>query len=243
MGESEQTTPQSHQDDFSSNRSPQSPITPKSTADDFHQLDLDALDTKLQDRDNIAPRRPPSRDAFEMIDASRRTLLNWGLDHAQIDCARRWDQLHDHHTAEAMHMQLLAECAQSLSASKPSLQLLMDEYEDKKSAYDDFRYEATLKHKDHPCTKRAEDVVKVLLSEMVERKFSVKDMALYQDATRRGEATMQIVAEYCEAKLRELKGEGDRPARRLKPHRPPQQKLRRSSRIRKLEKRKKISKS
>jgi cell division septum initiation protein DivIVA len=87
---------------------------------------------------------------------------------------------------------------------------------------------------------RAQNATHKVVSEMQIRGYSAEDMALYYDAIRDDRATMELIAEHCENKLKELKRKSKRqPTRKgLKAGTIP---LRHSMRLRKREVRKRAT--
>lgn len=171
---------------------------------------MENLDAKLRKHQQnpptpvTSPSQSEDPDSEHSIDIDRRILLQWGLDHNEVDQSRRWDQKAVHQSAESIHMRLLSECAQDVAHLPPSLSLLHNEYEIKMLAYN---------RRNHPVDgittprSRAQRAAQNVVSEMRIRGYSAEDMAPYCDATREDWATMEFVAAHCENKLQEMKHE------------------------------------
>lgn len=179
-------------------------------------LDLESLDTKLRKQRSATPilsSASSDSDFRDSIDDSRETLMRWGLSDADIDRARRWDQKPLHHTGESIHMKLLSECAESILYEPPSLRLLHDEYDKRMDEYN--------RRKQHFDTStsaqdRAQWAVDQLITQLLLQGNSAPDIEKYRSATSGGEATMDLVAEYCEDKLRELRRKNEQRSRLAK---------------------------
>ena len=181
-------------------------------------IDVENLDAKLcKHQQNpptpiISPAHSEQADSEQLVDINRRTLLRWGLNHDEIDQARKWDQKPNHHSAESIHMRLLSECVQEISHFPPSLSLLHNEYENKMITYNRRKHTvdgySTARY-------RAQNAAHEVVLEMQIRGYSAEDMVPYYEVTRDDRATMELIAEHCENKLKELKRKGRRqPARK-----------------------------
>lgn len=194
-------------------------------------LDLEFLDKELRKQRPATPILSSSDSDFrDSIDDSRETLVRWGLSVADIDRARRWDQKPLHHSGESIHMKLLSECAESIVCESPSLRLLHDEYDKRMDEYNRRKqFDDTSKS----AQERAQLAVDQLISQLLLQGNSAYEMEKYRSATSGGEATMDLVAEHCEDKLRELRRKNERRSRLAK-HELARRKPRRSRRIQKL---------
>jgi hypothetical protein len=177
-------------------------------------MDLGGLETKLSKhlQSPPTPKLSPLVDDSNCIDRCRIRLARWGLTDSEIDCARRWDQKALHHTAESIHMRLLSECVDSLARRPASLQSLYYEYDKRMIEYD--RRRASDNGFDSPQS-RAQRAVDMLVSEMSRHDFTAEQMARYRDSTFMPNAMMEVVAEHCELKLRELRRKKQKSAKRM----------------------------
>jgi hypothetical protein len=196
-------------------------------------LDLKFLDAELRKQRHTTPilsLANSGSDSRDSIDDSRETLVRWGLSVTDIDCARRWDQKPLHHTGESIHMKLLSECAESIVCELPSLRLLHDEYDKR---MDEYNRRKQFDDRSKSAQDRAQLAVDQLISQLLLQGNSAHDVEKYRSATSGGEATMDLVAEYCEDKLRELRRKKERQSRLAK-RELARRKPRRSTRIKKL---------
>ncbi|KAI9801621.1 MAG: hypothetical protein M1825_003300 [Sarcosagium campestre] len=196
-------------------------------------LDLEVLDAKLRKTRPATPifsSAGTDSDFRDSIDESRETLVRWGLSFTDIDRARRWDQKPLHRSGESIHMKLLSECAESIFCESPSLRLLHNEYDKRMDEYNRRKY---LDDTSRFVQDRAQSAIDQLISHLLLQGSSAREVEKYYSATSGGEATMELVAEYCEDKLRELRRKDERLSRLAK-HELARRKPRRSKRIQKL---------
>ncbi|KAF7880729.1 hypothetical protein EAF00_012004 [Botryotinia globosa] len=134
-----------------------------------------------------------------------RVLSDWGLTFEEIDIARHWGQNPDESLKEKVHMQLLAECATSITNpwSLGDIEELYKEYDTRMA-----QWNSTIKISNQNLEKRrAEKALSELVTEMESAGYKNEEMRWVSGVLSYSEQTFWAMKEWCEARLERVRGE------------------------------------
>ncbi|KAF7908969.1 hypothetical protein BELL_1150g00010 [Botrytis elliptica] len=134
-----------------------------------------------------------------------RVLSDWGLTFEEIDIARHWGQNPDESLKEKVHMQLLAECATSITNpwSLGDIEELYKEYDTRMA-----QWNSTIKMSNQSLEKRrAEKALSELVTEMESAGYKNEEMRWVSGVLSYSEQTFWAMKEWCEARLERVRGE------------------------------------
>lgn len=215
--------------------SPHSPYSPRSLVDYApHLEELQYVDIKLRQHQQHLPSpnlTSPSNSAtpqpshFEEIptptitstkidnndddlnnhESSLKVLSDWGLTFEEIDIARHWGQNPDESFREKVHMQLLAECAKSITNpwSLGDVEELYREYDTRMA-----QWNSTIKMSNQGLEKRrAEKALSELVTEMELAGYKNEEMRWVSGVLSYSEQTFWAMKEWCNARLERVRSE------------------------------------
>ncbi|TEY43130.1 hypothetical protein BOTCAL_0379g00120 [Botryotinia calthae] len=144
-------------------------------------------------------------DNFNNHESSLKVLSDWGLTFEEIDIARHWGQNPDESFREKVHMQLLAECATSITNpwSLGDVEELYREYDTRM-----VQWNSTIKMSNQSLEKRqAEKALSELVTKMELAGYKNEEMRWVSVVLSCSEQTFWAMKEWCDARLERVMSE------------------------------------